>query len=51
MNPDKNYQKKIQEVKLIVAEVECVNAIQTQIEFANKHIMRSAMLTLTLDAQ
>jgi hypothetical protein len=46
---DRNYQKKVDEVKMITSEVECVDAIQTQIEFANRHIMKSAKLKLSME--
>ena len=46
---DRNYQKKIDEVQLIISEVDCVDAIQTQIEFANKHIMKTAKLRLSME--
>ncbi|GEM_PF-4268172 len=46
---DRRYEKEIQEVHAIAAETALVDAMQTQVDFANKYVLRNFKVRLVME--
>ncbi|HEX9678000.1 hypothetical protein [Nitrososphaera sp.] len=47
--PDRRYETKAQDVAMMAAENDCVDALQRQLEFANNYVLKSFKLRLELE--